>query len=174
MYEKAASPIRHKIIPEGDELLLHSSFAEKHRPDPKSELVCWIALLQQLHRDSKQCIQDIKNADLNKWEKSLLPSEEKTSSTTRSTTWPAIRFKQRSWDFMPPEVVRPFASTTVADIAILALRMGMTWRTFQPNLSKLEAEGGHHILASTTIRGLGLLLQFQSTTANLDHPKQTQ
>ena len=174
IYAKAASPIRHKKIPEGDKLLLHSSFAEKHRQDPKSELVCWIALLQQLHRDSKQCIQDIKNVDLKNWEKSLLLSEETTSSTKRSTTWPAIRFKQRSWDFMPSEVVRPFASTTVSDIAILALRMGMTWRTFQPNLNKLEAEGGQRILASTTIRGLGMLLQFQRMAANRDHLKHTQ
>lgn len=174
IYDKPMSSIRHKRIPEGDKLLLHESFAEKHSEDPKSELVCWIALLQQLHDCSKQCIQDVRNADFPEWEKSLLPPKENIPPTTGSTSWPAIRFKQRSWDFMPSEVVRPFASTTVSDIAILALRMGMTWRTFEPNRSKLEAEGGHHVLTSTTIRGLGMLLQFKRTAANPGHPEQKQ
>lgn len=159
IYEKSTSSIKHKRIPEGDQLLLHTSFAKKHKKDPKSELVCWIALLQQLHEYSQKCIKDVKtNADF-------------VPSASGNTTWPAIRFKQRSWDFMPSEVVRPFASTTVSDIAILALRMGMKWRTFDPSKCKLEAEGGQHVLTSTEIRGLGTLLQFKATPEN---PEQTQ
>ena len=167
IYEKSTSSIRHKRIPEGNELLLHKSFAEKHQKDPKSELVCWIALLQQLHHYSKQCTRDVvENADFSSWEKGLLPPKEKSSSTTGSTTWPAIRFKQRSWDFMPADVVRPFASTTLSDIAILALRMGMAWQTFEPSKDKLEAEGDQYILTSITIMGLGILLQFKATARN--------
>lgn len=100
IYDNTTRSIRHKKrSPEGKKLLLNSSYVEKDAEDPKSELVCWIALLQQLHECSKKCTQDIKehaHSDFPKWEKSL----------PQCTTWPAIRFKRRSWDFMPPEVVR--------------------------------------------------------------------
>ncbi|KAH8202519.1 hypothetical protein TruAng_003327 [Truncatella angustata] len=69
--------------------------------------------------------------------------------------------KLRSWDFMPPDVVRPFASTTLSDIAILARRMGMTWTEFKPAEGVLEAQGSGHALSSTTVRGVGLMLTYR-------------
>lgn len=73
-------------------------------------------------------------------------------------TLPVLRHKSRSWDFMPPEVVRPFASTTVSDIAILALRIGMSWKILKPEEGVMEAEGNGHGLSSTLIRSLGTLV----------------
>lgn len=44
---------------------------------------------------------------------------------------PAVRFRQRSWDFIPVDVIRPQALSTVTGIAILAQRLGMTWQDFR-------------------------------------------
>jgi len=69
--------------------------------------------------------------------------------------------RQRSWDFMPPDVVRPFASISLSDIAILARRIGMEWTVFKPVEGVIEAQGNGHLLSSAVVRGLGLMLNYR-------------
>jgi hypothetical protein len=69
--------------------------------------------------------------------------------------------RRRSWDFVPPDVIRPFASITLSDIAILARRMGMVWNEFKPSAGILEAEGNDHVLSSVVVRGLGIMLSYR-------------
>ncbi|KAI9717475.1 MAG: hypothetical protein M1828_007175 [Chrysothrix sp. TS-e1954] len=77
--------------------------------------------------------------------------------------YPTIVKLQQSWDFVPPEVIRPMATTTVGDIAVLARRLGMRWTIFKPNEDLLRAEGGPHVLSSVSTRGLGLVLEYKHT-----------
>lgn len=82
----------------------------------RDELVCWLPLLRSLH--------------LHEWELQRLGCFiEDTSSLPRAG--PAVRFRERSWDFMAPDMVRPHAVTNVSDIAVLARRLGMTWGDFR-------------------------------------------
>ena len=69
--------------------------------------------------------------------------------------------KKRSWDFMPSDIVRPFASTTVHDIAVLGVRLGLRWTEFKPAGGILIAEGNNQTITSTTVRSIGLLLHYQ-------------
>lgn len=124
------------------------------KADPTNELVCWIALLRSLHYNAKSVLDQVPKDMKQKWEAYLREISEQTS-------WPAVRFKERSWDFMPPDVVRPFASSTVSEIAIMARRMGMIWKDFRPTEGIMKAEGGFHVLSSTEVRGLGTLLQYR-------------
>ncbi|KAI9893286.1 MAG: hypothetical protein M1814_000415 [Vezdaea aestivalis] len=66
----------------------------------------------------------------------------------------------QSWDFVPAEVIRPFATTTLGSIAVVAKRLGMRWRDFRPHDGVMNAEGNGQTLTSTTVRSLGLLLQY--------------
>lgn len=56
--------------------------------------------------------------------------------------------------FMPPEIVRPLATTTIGTLVVLAHRMGMVWRDLRPSRGFLRAEGNGHTFTSTVIRGL--------------------
>ena len=83
------------------------------------ELVSWLPLLRSLHQHEAalhrhKCYYS--NA-------SSLPG----SGLVR----PALRFRERSWDFMSPNVVRPQALSTISDIAVIARRLGMTWEDFR-------------------------------------------
>ncbi len=78
-----------------------------------------------------------------------------------STSWPYLSLRQRSWDSMPFDVTRPIATSNLHDIAVLACRMGMTWKSFAPEQGQLHAEGGPHVLSSVQIRGLGLALDYR-------------
>ena len=81
-------------------------------------------------------------------------------------TGPYVARRERSWDFMPPDVVRPYAVTTIGDIGILARRLGMRWLDFRPADGILKAEGCGHVLTSTTVRSVGLMLQYLYTAGD--------
>jgi len=82
------------------------------------------------------------------------------------TSLPMLIERCRSWDLVPPDVVRPFASTMLFDIAILARRMGMGWTEFKPAEGILEAQSNDHVLSSTVVRGLGLMLTYRRPSSN--------
>ena len=76
-------------------------------------------------------------------------------------SWPRIKYRVHSWDFMPPNAPKPLASITVHDIAVLVRRTGMAWKTFDPKNGNMSAEGGGHILTGTVVQGMGLVLEYR-------------
>lgn len=101
------------------------------------------------------------------------PSEKSNASTSSpgrapepqidslELSWPRIKYRLHSWDFMPPNAPKPFAKITVHDIAVLARRTGMVWKTFDLKNGNMSAEGGTHILTGTLIQGMGLVLEYR-------------
>lgn len=79
-------------------------------------------------------------------------------------SWPSIRIQRHSWDLMPPDVVRPFATTTAGHIAILTCRMGVKWKAFRPIDGVMEGEGNGHVFSATRVRGLGTMLTYTKMT----------
>ncbi|KAL9039224.1 MAG: hypothetical protein Q9214_004965 [Letrouitia sp. 1 TL-2023] len=130
---------------------------------PKNELACWIAFLYVLQKSLKS---DRRVFCLNRGFYRVPDHANKVSKT--DATLPVTYRMTRSWDFMPPEIVRPFASTTVSDIAIIALRMGMSWKIFKPEEGAMEAEGNGQAISSTPVRTLGILLRYIYTPQNLE------
>ena len=121
----------------------------------RGEMACWVPFLHWIH------------------EKTAVSLDNHTSIATQSThptelapnnvRLPGIIFRERSWDFQPPDVVRPLAKTTLSDIAVIARRMGMKWKDFRPSDGVLRAEGQSQTITSTTVRSLGLVLQYSYT-----------
>lgn len=117
-----------------------------------SDLVGWLRLLDQIHKYTK-------------------PFGLKVSPNFvrfdyfEMQTYPAITFRERSWDFMPPEITRPFATSNVGDIIVLAHRLGMFWTELRPADGSMRAEGNGFSIVSTTVRGFGLFLQFTNDEA---------
>lgn len=73
---------------------------------------------------------------------------------------PKVDVLSRSWDFVPDDVVRPLAVTTVSAAAVAARRLGMVWKQFEPSTGTFLAEGNHQVITSTVIRGLGTVSQY--------------
>ena len=76
-------------------------------------------------------------------------------------SWPRVKYRVHSWDYMPPNAPKPFAKFTIHDIAVLVRRLGMVWKTFDPKNGDMSAEGGAHILTSSLIPGLGLVSEYR-------------
>ena len=47
----------------------------------------------------------------------LLPTD--VSIAQNTIEWPKIKFVQHSWDFIPPDVEKPLASSTIGNIAVI-------------------------------------------------------
>jgi hypothetical protein len=113
------------------------------------ELACWVPLLAQLHKQGQDIVKYFPQSP---------------SAVANNATVPVIQFIQKSWDFMPVDVVRPMASSTVSDVAIMARRLGQVWKSFDPGMGSMRAEGNGHVITSTLARSLGTILQYAYTS----------
>jgi hypothetical protein len=66
----------------------------------------------------------------------------------------------RSWDFMPVEIVRPFASTTIGCLVSIVHRMNLTWIDLRPDEGVIRATGHGRSISASRIRGLGLVVEY--------------
>lgn len=83
----------------------------------------------------------------------------------------AVIYRQWTWDFMPPDTVKPLAEATVGDIVILARRMDMQWRELDLKNNRIQAEGNGYSLTSTEVKGLGIVLRFSSIGRHGQFPR---
>ena len=111
------------------------------------ETAGWLLLLQDLGR--------------NEWE--LRRQDVYVGPQTTNLLSIACWLQERSWDFMPPKLLRSMARTTVADIAMMARRLGMEWSSFRPEEGIMSAQGHGHVIYATFVRSLGVVLHYMRT-----------
>lgn len=130
----------------GTALMMKETYCEPYRPTSASttSLVSWIRFMEALHLNSRATLH------------SGFPPP--VASDTKRLLLPDITIEKRSWDFVPPEVVRPLAVVSISNIAILARRLGMIWRQFEPLDGNLRAEGNGHTISSAAVRSMGTVL----------------
>ena len=132
--------------------------------DGSSEMVSWVRFIDALHS---------MNADTRA---SLTPT--KRSEFKPDEDWggfmiPMVTAQNHSWDFVPPDVIRPLAVMTLQDIAVFSRRLGMIWKQFEPSQGSLHAEGNGHTVDSTFVRSVGTVAQFSiRDPLNIHNPKE--
>ena len=126
----------------------------------ENEPVSWISLLQALQNYSsamRACglatMQDISTGSLRHGR----------------VLAPTLRLSKKSWDFVPPEVLKPYAVTTVRDVAIMAQLLGLQWTVFNPEEGIMRAEGDGCIITSFQIRPLGTMVSFLKTDKRIEN-----
>ena len=134
-----------------------------------TENVSWLRFIEALHRNTGGTLKlfgvsfdDVtskrKMRDLATQQK-ILGDIARHASGSQGYLIPDLKMQRRSWDFVPPEVVRPLASVTVSDIAVMARRLGLIWKQFDHLEGNLRAEGNGHTIISTAVRSMGTVLQ---------------
>jgi len=123
----------------------------KSSGEDHGEMVCWVPFLHWIHESTAASLQEQHRTD------------EYVEYPPSGVRIPAVVLRERSWDFQPPDVIRPLARTTLSDIAVIARRMGMKWKDFRPSDGILRAEGHSHTITSTVVRSLGIVLQYSYT-----------
>ena len=149
--------IKFMTTPRGALMLMHTHPEKFFKPETLEstsdikEMASWIPLLVSLYRSTSAVTEQ-------------LTSEYPDSHHEMGLmiNLPFIDYVERSWDFMPPDVSRPMALTTVQSIGIIAVRLGMTWKDVRPTEGVMIAEGSGFTLTSSIVRGVGLVMGLTS------------
>jgi hypothetical protein len=124
---------------------------QKSTGDPRGEMASWVEFLNRVHMTTEDSLSFQQK------------SEDPLFFTPPGVRLPAVVFRKRSWDFQPPDVIRPLSKTTLSDIAVIVRRMGMKWKDFRPSDGILRAEGHSHTITSTVVRSLGIVIHYSYT-----------
>lgn len=137
-----------------------------------TENVSWLRFIEALHTNSRESLKllgvsfddaaskkELRNRATSVAQERILEDISRHAFGSQGYLIPDLKLQQRSWDFVPPEVVRPLASVTIGDLAILARRLGMIWKQFEPLDGNLRAEGNGHTITSVAVRSMGTVLQ---------------
>ena len=147
---------------DGSPYALKATYCEPATRISGTELASWVKLIEALHINSQEILKRFGNEDADSEGKTPDRYSEKEVDINigqLNYTIPDITNQQRSWDFVPPEVVRPLAVIPISDMAIIARRLGMIWKQFNPLDGHLRAEGAGHTITSTAVSSMGTVLE---------------
>jgi hypothetical protein len=122
---------------------------------PTDETVTWLPLITDIHRLQIQQLH-------NPFRENMSLLEQTKGQALHRAMFLSLTRKTRSWDFMPPEIVRPVASTTLGCIVSMVHRMDMVWVDFRPDEGVIRARGAGRSFTASRLRGLGLVIEYDS------------
>ncbi|KYG46318.1 hypothetical protein M433DRAFT_208230 [Acidomyces richmondensis BFW] len=117
------------------------------------ELASWVVLLQTLQRAE---------AEGRAWDHKVATATPKGAhfGEVRSTLVIQIQERKRSWDQMPANMQKPFATSTISHVAEMAALLGMVWTVINQDSWSLRAEGNGLVITSSSVSGLGIAVTF--------------
>lgn len=121
-----------------------------------NERATWVTLLSQLQNMERES-QDWQQRHYN----SNPPQKSGPVKFQTHTLAIAMQSKQRSWDTMPTDVKKPYATTAICHLLEIAAMMGIYWQEFDRSRDRYRAEGNGYMLTGSTVNDLGLVFTFQ-------------
>ncbi|TLD31072.1 hypothetical protein PspLS_03002 [Pyricularia sp. CBS 133598] len=73
----------------------------------------------------------------------------------------AVQAKPRSWDTMPSNIKKPYATSTMCHIVEISAMLGLHWKEFDRSKDKYRAEGNGYLLTGSQVPDLGIMFIFQ-------------
>ncbi|KAK0710302.1 hypothetical protein B0T26DRAFT_679596 [Lasiosphaeria miniovina] len=73
----------------------------------------------------------------------------------------AVQAKKRSWDNMPQDVKKPYATTAMCHLLEIAAMMGIYWQEFDRSKDRYRGEGNGYMLTGSHVSDLGIMFTFQ-------------
>lgn len=131
-----------------------------------NERANWFILLQALHameRDGLSWQQHKlleEKASLGPKRGSDLPVE--VAGWEKHTVVAALQPKRKSWDTMPSEVRKPYATSTISHVVEMAAVLGLRWRELDRSYHRYHAEGNGFLLTGGVVDDLGIMFHFQT------------
>lgn len=122
----------------------------------------WLVLLERLYEDEKKFNQN--DSDIRYIYKRRSMQTAKPGPDCRQVRYHAIESCLRSWDLLPPDVVRPLASINLGDLLTLCCRLRITVQDLGPR--QFSAEGEGHNFSPLQFQGLGMVVQYRYDRMN--------
>ncbi|EMC92293.1 hypothetical protein BAUCODRAFT_284405 [Baudoinia panamericana UAMH 10762] len=151
----------------------------KQKPQPKSRrrgrkvgvreteiLATWLRFMYEIHSVYVGYFPEGCTAECNSRRKvcggKSPRNPEAPCADNHARTEPAAIYCKWSWDFMPDDLIRPLARIDLGDMVVIALRLGMRWRSLDPGSGRLAAEGNGYSITASEEGGLGLVVRFNA------------
>ncbi|KUJ20253.1 uncharacterized protein LY89DRAFT_610179 [Mollisia scopiformis] len=131
----------------------------KHVHTADDERASWVTLLSTLQEEESES---------REWDfmQRLTPKSPPRRATPPAPKYKiavAVQSKTRSWDFIPPSITKPYATSAICHLVELMSMLGLYWKTFDQLNWNLRAEGNGFILTSQHVHGLGVVVVFATT-----------
>ncbi|KAF9878815.1 modin [Colletotrichum karsti] len=85
------------------------------------------------------------------------------SKSTKHTLTVGVQRKKRSWDSMPDNMKKPYATTTISHLVEMAAMLGIYWKEFNRNEDRYRAQGNGFMIDGYDVDDLGVVFTFQKT-----------
>lgn len=82
-----------------------------------------------------------------------------------------VSFSSCNWDIMPIDVTRPLSRTTLGALVVLAVRMGMEWRSLDIVQGRMLASGNGFNLSFIEMPGLGWVARLDYAGNHSSYPR---
>lgn len=143
--------IHHQVLEETVKLgvfkTMGASAYRWERYIPRDEVrVTWLQLIGEIHRTCN----------------AFWPNKSRQILYELGSTHAAIAIRRWNWDFMPMDLVKPLATSTLNNVILLALRLNMQWRVLDQQSGIFQADGNGYSLTSSQVRGLGITFTFNT------------
>lgn len=139
-----------------DEEKQRQSLQEGRVHTADNERASWVTLLSQLQSMEKES-REWQQQHYNSSPPMTLPLVEFNNHTLAV----AVQAKKRSWDTMPVDVRKPYATTAFCHLLEIAAMMGIYWKEFDRSKERYRAEGNGYMLTGAHIPDLGVMFTFQ-------------
>ena len=124
--------------------------------DRESEVrVSWLHLLNEVHGMYS----------------TYVSKHDRAAARSPGGTDAAITVREWNWDFMPVDLLRPLATSTLNHVILLGLRLGMQWRKLDIDSGIFLADGNGYSLSSVEVRGLGIVFRFTAEDGSHDRKR---
>jgi hypothetical protein len=131
-----------------------------------NERASWTTLLsaiQQMEHDSREWQQDqygTTKPPRDAFLKNGIPSTPPALHATHTLSV-ALQRKRKSWDTMPSNILKPYATTTICHLVEMVAALGVYWKEFDRKRDRYRAEGNGLMVIGENFTDLGLMFSFQ-------------
>ncbi|KAK2016960.1 hypothetical protein LZ32DRAFT_54401 [Colletotrichum eremochloae] len=132
-----------------------------------NELANWLGLLMAIQRMEKESRtwQDNEYFGHNnlQWEDQTPCHPHTPAATFTHTLTVGMQRKKKSWDSMPDNMKKPYATTTISHLVEIAGMLGVHWKEFNRNEDRYRAQGNGFSITGYDVDDLGIVFTFEKT-----------
>ncbi|KAL0941371.1 modin [Colletotrichum truncatum] len=131
-----------------------------------NELANWLGLLmaiQRMENESRTWQDNEYFGHTPQWQEQTPCHPTPSSSPVTHTLSVGIQRKKKSWDSMPENMKKPYATTTISHLVEIAAMLGIYWKEFNRNEDRYRAQGNGFMITGYDVDDLGLVFTFQKT-----------
>ena len=151
-------------VQEYDDKYRQSTQQVVHTAD--NEKATWLALLMAIVRMEKES-REWQGKKTSEWRKATGPRPPLDTAVAHEqpaahhSLLVCMQRKRRTWDSMPKDFAKPYATTTISHIVEIAAMLGIHWRQFDLNNDQYRAQGNGFVLYGSYTDGLGICFNIQ-------------